>query len=265
MTEKLKAAYLWIDQRFPAVGNLLRRMYHHRSLVNTIQKQISGQGNRIVYGDSIFSSVIFDIKGNDNLVRIADRCILNNVHFYIRGNHHQIHISAGCRFNRGGSLYFEDHNGCLTIGEDTTFEDVHIALTEPGSKVTIGRDCMFAYDLDIRTGDSHSIIDKTTGARINFAGDINIGNHVWVAAHTVILKGVSIADDCVVATASVVVNSLEEPGVIVAGNPAKTIRRNITWSRKRLDKPVSGGRDGLAAGEPGSAGAGTGSPEGFSA
>jgi acetyltransferase-like isoleucine patch superfamily enzyme len=260
MKEKLKAAYMLIDQKFPAVGNLLRRMYHHRSLVNTIQKKISGQGNRILYGDSILSSVIFDIKGNDNLVRIADRCILNSVLFYIRGNHHQIHINAGCRFNRGGELYFEDNNGCLTIGEDTTFEDVHIALTEPGSKVTIGRDCMFARDIDIRTGDSHSIIDKTTGARINFSGDINIGNHVWVAAHAIILKGISIADDCVVGTASVVVNSFEEPGVIVAGNPAKTIKRNITWSRKRLDNPVREGSDSMAAGEPGNAGEETGSP-----
>ena len=36
--------------------------------------------------------------------------------------------------------------------------DVHIAVTEPGSKVQIGKECMFANDIDIRTGDSHSIL-----------------------------------------------------------------------------------------------------------
>jgi acetyltransferase-like isoleucine patch superfamily enzyme len=100
--------------------------------------------------------------------------------------------------------------------------------------VEIGKDCMFAYDIDIRTGDSHSIIDSTTGSRINYAKDINIGNHVWVAAHSIILKGVSIADNCVIATGAVVVKGFNEQGIIVAGNPGKIVKRNITWSRERL-------------------------------
>ena len=233
MKEKIKAAYQIIDQKVPFVGNVIRRFYFNRDLMNTIKKRISGKGNKIIYAHSILSTVTFDIKGDDNLIHICDRSILNGVRFYIRGNRHQIYIGSGCRFHRGGSLWFEDDDGCLQIGAGTTFEDVHLAVTEPGSKIIIGKDCMFAYDIDIRTGDSHSIIERTTGLRINVAGNINIGNHVWVAAHSIILKGVSIADDCVVGTGAVVVKSIEEPGVIVAGNPATIIKRNITWSRRR--------------------------------
>ncbi len=236
MKEKLKAAYHVIDQRLPAIGNVIRRIYHHHSLTDTVQKRISGRGNKIIHGQAILSSVIFDIEGNGNIIRIADRCLLKGVLFRLRGNHHEIDIKEGCRFQRGGSLWLEDDNGRLTIGKETTFEDVHIAVTEPGSKVIIGQDCMFAYDIDIRTGDSHSIIDRTTGVRINAARDVTIGNHVWVAAHAIILKGVTIADDCVIGTGSVVVDSLAEPGVIAAGNPAKVIKRQITWTRRRPEK-----------------------------
>jgi len=47
--------------------------------------------------------------------------------------------------------------------------EVHIAVTE-NSKVLIGEDCMLANDIDIRTGDSHSVIDMETGERLNFPG-----------------------------------------------------------------------------------------------
>lgn len=91
---------------------------------------------------------------------------------------------------------------------------------------------MFAYDIDVRTGDSHAIVDAQTGARINHARDIRIGNHVWIAAHCIILKGVSIADNSVVGTGSVVA-PVHEEGVIVAGNPAKIVKRGISWTRSR--------------------------------
>ncbi|MGS0525300.1 hypothetical protein ACU8V7_09025 [Zobellia nedashkovskayae] len=84
--------------------------------------------------------------------------------------------------------------------KNSTFEDTHLAVTEPSSKVTIGVDCMFANTIDIRTGDSHSIIDIKSNKRINYAKNIIIGNHVWVGAHSSILKGATIADNSIVAT-----------------------------------------------------------------
>lgn len=234
MREKFKPVYDWIDQKVPVLGKIIRRIYYFRSPWDSINKNIIGKRNKIIYGNSVLCSVNFDIKGNDNLVSIADGCVLNGVLFYIRGDNHKIFIKENCRFNGGGSLWFEDHNGCLVIGEKSTFENVHIAITEPYSKIEIGKDCMFAYDIDIRTGDSHSIIDSMSVERINYAKDVSISDHVWVAAHSIILKGVSIAEDCVIATGSVVSNSFRERGVILAGNPAKIIRHNITWSRERM-------------------------------
>jgi acetyltransferase-like isoleucine patch superfamily enzyme len=131
-------------------------------------------------------------------------------------------------------LWFEDREGVLQVGSGTTMVEVHIAVTE-NSKVIIGEDCMFANDIDIRTGDSHSVIDTQTGERLNFAGDVIISRHVWIAPHTVILKGVAIGENSIIATGAVVTKSCE-PGVIMGGNPAKVIKTGVSWKRERLVK-----------------------------
>ena len=46
------------------------------------------------------------------------------------------------------------------MGKDFTMEGGHIASTE-GEKIVIGNDCMFSNDIEIRNGDSHTIIDIT--------------------------------------------------------------------------------------------------------
>jgi acetyltransferase-like isoleucine patch superfamily enzyme len=235
MKERLRNYYKTVSRRYPFIGYLVRRFYYRKPF-NKIKRKINGANNSIIHNKAILSSVVFDISGNENTIHILDDCILTDVVFYIRGDGHRILINSGCRFNRGGSIWFED-NGCsLSIGENSTFEYVHIALTEPNSIITIGQDCMFAYDIDVRTGDSHSIILKESNERINYAEDISIGNHVWVAAHCILLKGCIIPDDSIIATGSVVTKQYASTGIIIAGNPAKQVKNGITWSRKRIYK-----------------------------
>jgi acetyltransferase-like isoleucine patch superfamily enzyme len=98
---------------------------------------------------------------------------------------------------------------------------------------------MFSYDIDVRTGDSHSVIIDEDNRRSNYADNISFGDHVWVASHCVILKGSSIADNSIVGTRSVVTKSFRKKGVVVAGNPAKIIKQGINWKRERVyDKEV---------------------------
>ncbi len=53
---------------------------------------------------------------------------------------------------------------------------------------------------------------------------VNIGHHVWIASGVTILPGVTVNDGAVVASASVVHKNVEELSII-AGNPAKEIRK----------------------------------------
>lgn len=201
----------------------------------TVKKKIAGTNNKLQFSaNSGFSHVTIDMVGNDNRIEIDDLCFFNNVTFFIRGNNNLIRIGKEVQFSSGGSLWIEDEYCEILIGERSTFIDAHIAVTEPNSKIIVGKDCLFAYDIDIRTGDSHSIVDTQTNKRINYAKTVHIGNHVWVTAHVSILKGVSIQDNCVVATRSVITKSWDKEGIIIGGNPERILREGITWERQRI-------------------------------
>ncbi len=196
---------------------------------------IRGEANSIRTNGSLLSNVSFDILGDRNRITFGEGCKIYNSRFHIRGSDHVIEIGENCRVTRGGVFWIEDDGCQLVVGRDTSMVEVEIAVTEPGSRVVIGEDCMFANDVDIRAGDSHPIVDKASGKRLNPAQDVTIGDHVWVAAHSVILKGVSIGRDSVVAAGAIVTRSCEA-GSILAGNPARAVKTGITWKRRRVVK-----------------------------
>ena len=228
MKIRLKQIINKIVSSHPIIGSLMRRIFYRKTF-----SIIHGKNNTISYENALLSSVIIDIRGDDNTIEIQEGCKLNNVTFRIRGNDHRVLINRGCHFKRGGSIWIEDSHCSLIIGENSTFEDVHLAVTEPDSQIVIGQDCMFAYDIDVRTGDSHSIISKESNERINYAENITIGNHVWIAAHSTLLKGSVIPDESVVATGSIVTEKYNTTGIIIGGNPARKLKDGITWTRKR--------------------------------
>jgi acetyltransferase-like isoleucine patch superfamily enzyme len=144
------------------------------------------------------------------------------------GNNHSIYLSSGCRFHGGGNIVLDEHDASLIIGRGTTIEDAYIHVIEAHAKVVIGRNCMFSYGIEIRTGDGHGIFD-TTKQRLNPPRNVTIGDRVWIGSRAIILKGVEIAEDSVVGSGAVVTKSFAESGVVLAGNPAKVIRRGVRW------------------------------------
>ena len=215
---------------FLACSLLQRKLL--RGETGSVRKTIRGKENILRFDGVALSGVHMDIIGDNNRIEIGTGSALSNVHFRIRGSGHKIEFGENCRVSRGAVLWFEDHDGLLQVGPGTTMVDVHIAVTE-NSRVVIGEDCMFANDIDIRTGDSHSVVDTQTGERLNHAGDVLIGRHVWIAPHTIILKGVNIGENSIIATGAVVTKSCEA-GVILGGNPAKVIKTGVSWKRERL-------------------------------
>ena len=92
---------------------------------------------------------------------------------------------------------------------------------------------MFSSLIEFRTGDSHSIIDVVSKKRINYAQDVIIGNHVWIGAHSKILKGVTIGDNSIIGTNSLVTKNILKNS-IAAGIPAKVLKSNVDWLRARI-------------------------------
>lgn len=198
---------------------------------NAFRSPIRGENNTVVNNAKLIK-VRFDIVGNNNSVEISKGTILSNTLVYMRGSNHSLIIGEDVNY-MGGSIWFENNDCRIIIGKNTSVESAHLAVTEPNRSIVIGEDCMFSYGIEVRTGDSHSIIDLDTKKRINLAQNIEIGNHVWIGARSMVLKGVKIEDNSIVGINSIVTKSVANNS-IVAGIPAKVIKTNVDWKREQI-------------------------------
>ena len=131
-------------------------------------------------------------------------------------------------------------NGCrVTIGDRVVINGVTLYLQEDGSRVTIGDDSQLSWGVDIWCTDAHTITDLS-GNPVNYAESIEIGRHVWVGKDVKIGKNVRIADNSIVGWGSIVTKRFDEPNVILAGSPAKVVKRGVNWDRKCINKYVKG-------------------------
>lgn len=101
------------------------------------------------------------------------------------------------------------------------------------SIINIGNDCMFSYDVSIISG-GHSIFDMEKKENISMEREkyIKIGDHVWLGKNAVVLHNADIGNGCIVGASSVVKLKTEQ-NCVVAGNPAKIIKQNHTWDRRK--------------------------------
>ena len=90
--------------------------------------------------------------------------------------------------------------------------------------ISIGNNTTIAGNVEFVTHDNS--ISKVLPNTTDLFGKITIGRNCFIGARSVVMYGVSIPDNVIVAAGSVVTKSISESNVIVAGNPAKVIS---TW------------------------------------
>lgn len=191
-----------------------------------------GRKNIIIKNSNYFNIGKFEIHGNNNMIDLGKNNRFYDINVFIYGSNHRLIIGNNCIL-KNTTFWFEDHDCVIIIGDNTTIEGAHIAVTEPFSRIDVGHDCMFSMNIDIRNGDSHSIINLLNSKRINYAKNIRIGNRVWIGKNCTILKGINIGDDSVVGTQSLVTKDI--PGNSIAvGSPARVVKDNICWKRERI-------------------------------
>lgn len=142
------------------------------------------------------------------------------------GNH--VSVYAGCSFAIGV-------NGSCAIGNFTLLNGALIMAEE---QIEIGSHCLISWNVGIADSDFHPLesaqrrIDahalapffKDRPARPPLrTAPVMIGDNVWIGMNAVILKGVTIGENSVVAAGSVVTKSVEA-NTVVAGNPAVAVR-----------------------------------------
>src|SRR6202030_966581 len=138
------------------------------------------------------------------------------------GNH--VSCYAGCSFSVG-------QNGTCTVGDFTLMNG---ALVMAEERIEIGSHCLISWNVGIADSDFHPLApaqriidahalapffkDRPPRPKLRTVPVI-ISDNVWIGMNAVILKGVTIGENSVVAAGAVVTKSVPA-NVVVAGNPA---------------------------------------------
>lgn len=90
-----------------------------------------------------------------------------------------------------------------------------------GAKIKLGSPIYIAPGVGIITAnhDFHNLSISQAGK------DVYIGNNSWIGMNSIILPGVKLGEYTIVGAGSVVTKSFPEGNCVIAGNPAKIIRK----------------------------------------
>lgn len=172
-------------------------------------------------------ATLFHADARDNVICVGKGFSSRRLMIRVAGSGNRVDIADHVDFSGEISIVGKDLR--VSIGARSHLKDVKIGAR--GADVRIGADCLFALRVEIRSSDMHRIINRATGKVINPPRPVDIGNHVWVAGDVSIMRGTCVADDCVIGIGSLVNTRFDEPNCVIAGVPARVIRRDITWKR----------------------------------
>lgn len=153
------------------------------------------------------------------LVRLADRTIHGIRHFF--WSLRLARLGSGARFSRMARIYRPSR---VRIGASVVLNDfVHIW---GGGGVTIGDGTIIASHVVItsQSHDTAALAHGLTYRETSVMKPVKIGSNVWIGAAAIILPGVEIGDDSVIAAGSIVSRDVP-PSSLAMGSPARVVRR----------------------------------------
>lgn len=101
-------------------------------------------------------------------------------------------------------------------------------LLSIGNNVTVSGDVSFLLH-------DNAVIKSGTGYT-DLIGKITIGNNCFIGHGSIIMPGVTLKDNTIVAAGSVVTKSTLHSGTVIAGNPAKKIGTTQDYFEKNKEK-----------------------------
>lgn len=134
---------------------------------------------------------------------------LAKVRFKLSGNNKEVMSDY---FRKAGMAIGKGCNICCNIMTMEPF------MVEIGNNVTI------SGDVKLVTHDNSIAKLKIGGADV--FGRIRIGDNCFIGQNSVLMYGVELTENVIVAAGSVVCNSFHESNIVVGGNPARKIG---TW------------------------------------
>ena len=164
------------------------------------------------------------VHASDLVVRFTSHCSAQNKYDIVIGKRCEI---------KGQLFSFE--GGKILIGNNVFMN--YNSFIGSMEAVTIGNDVIIATNVRIFDNNNHptSPTQREMMSHNDFYGElwtwkyaehkpVVIGDNVWIGEFSAILKGVTIGKGSIVASHSVVTKDVP-PYVIVAGNPARVVKR----------------------------------------
>ena len=150
-----------------------------------------------------------------------------------------MHLAIGTAFDPWTGTPRTANNCRMDIGEHVITCGAVIYLQEDGSHITIGRDSMIGWGVDIWCTDAHTIMDME-GNPTNHPHFIEIGEHVWVGKDVKIGKNVRIGSDNIIGWGSIVTKSFEGSNQLLVGSPAKVVKTGVRWDGRTIKEYMKG-------------------------
>lgn len=128
----------------------------------------------------------------------------------------------------------------------------HEGEVEIGAKTVMGQECTISAYRHVRIGEECVIADRTMFIDFDhgiveverpirsqgiYKRDVEVGNNVWIGYGACVLRGVSVGDNSVIGTNSVVTKDVPA-NAVVGGIPARIIRMREAPVELRWERPV---------------------------
>jgi acetyltransferase-like isoleucine patch superfamily enzyme len=172
--------------------------------------------------------------------------------------------ATGRRWHTDGLVFFGrgleleiSHNARVDFGRfvwigDGTKVRCHEGRVEIGAKTVMGQECTISAYQHVRIGEQcviadramfidfdHGVVEVERPIRQQgiYKRDVVVGSNVWIGYGACILRGVSVGDNAIVGTNSVVTKDVPA-NAVVAGIPARVIRMREAPQELRWPNPV---------------------------
>lgn len=127
-------------------------------------------------------------------------------------------LSTCCYLNPRGA------SARISFGDNVVLNNGFSAIAERCS-IKIGSRVLVGVSVSIYDSDFHGLaVSDRNNPNAVLCNDVVVGNDVFIGSNVIILKGVKIGDGAVVAAGAIVARDVPE-NAVVAGSPAKVIRR----------------------------------------
>lgn len=166
-------------------------------------------------------------KGKNNILYCEEGVSLLECELLFGGNNAIVYLSRN-RFDYRINVHVY-HNMIFYSGSNNYFNNVLNCICSEEKHVFIGKNCLFAKDISIKTADPHLIYDINFHNRLNNSKSVFIGDSVWVGQNVFLLKGCKIHSGSIIGAAAVVSNKNVKSNTLMAGNPARVIKEGVCW------------------------------------